>query len=132
MRTLLVGIALGAAASTISFMIGGFLSKDEEVQRRTTLIFYDIPESVEYYETPPDFKRDVAAVGDKLRGCGTIKLHFRTSPKIPDGPYGSVAIFLNEMNSVQLSCIQEIMKEGSVGWYIDEFAGPIELGLENF
>ena len=132
MRKLLIGLALGAAASTISFMIGGTLAQEEETQSRTVIIFYDNLRPVEYYETAPEYEHDVAAVGEELTGCGTIKLHFVPASTIPDGPPASVAIFLDEVNSSQKYCIQQIMKEGSVGWYIDEVAGPIELGLENF
>ena len=66
MKAMLVGIALGAAASTISFVIGGFFAQEDEVQPRTAIIFYDETKPVEYYETAPDYEENVAAIGEQL------------------------------------------------------------------
>ena len=126
MRTLLVGIALGSAASTLSFVIGGALAQEEEKRPRAAIIF-DEPD--QYFNSALDYKGYVAAIGEDLRSCGSIKLHFVPSSTIPDGPSARVAIFFDEVNYAQLSCIEQIMKEGSGDWYIDLDTGPIELGI---
>jgi hypothetical protein len=127
MRTLLFGIALGSAASTLSFVIGGVLAQEEEKRPRAAIIFG----RDQYFPSALNYRGNVAAIGEELRSCASTKLHFVPSSTIPDGPSARVAIFFDEVNYAQLSCIEQIMKEGSGDWYIDLDTGPIELGITN-
>ncbi|WP_150115237.1 hypothetical protein [Pelagerythrobacter marensis] len=127
MRRLLVGIALGAAASTLSFIVGGFLSQEKSHEERTVVLFFDGEKSEEYYHSAPAYELSVASIGEKLRDCGVIELHFVPSRGLDSSPF--VAVFWDEMNDIESGCVEDIMKSGEGRWSIHSARDAIELGL---
>lgn len=127
MRRLLVGITLGAAASTLSFIVGEFLSQEKSHEERTVILFFDGEKSEEYYHSASAYELGVASIGKKLRNCGVIELHFVPSQGLHSSPF--VAVFWDEMNDVESDCVESIMKSGEGSWSIHSAKDAIELGL---
>lgn len=128
MREWLVAVAAGVAIGITSCIFSDTFARKEAVQERTVVLFFDEINSTEVEESLPLYEGGVAAIGERLRDCGQIELHFVPSQNfIHSQPF--VAVFWDELNDTQADCVMRMMKSQSVSWLIDESKGPTHLGL---
>ena len=128
MRQWLVAVAAGVAIGITSCIFSDNFARKETVQERTVVLFFDELNSIEREEPAPLYEGGVAAIGERLRDCGQIELHFVPSQNfIHSQPF--VAVFWDELNDTQAGCVMRMMKSQSVSWLIDESKGSSHLGL---
>ena len=129
MRQLLIAVAGGAFLGIASCILSDSFAQADMGQARTAVLFFDQIESAAKEEPSPPYAEGVAAIGEKLRDCGNIELHFVPRQNfVHSEPF--VGVFWDELNDVQADCVMRLMRTQSVLWIIDESEGPTQLGLQ--
>ena len=130
MRQLLIAVAGGVFLGVASCILSDNFAQADKGPTRTAVLFFDQVESPAQGNSSPSYAEGVAGIGEKLRACGTIKLHFAPRQNfVHSEPF--VAVFWDELDDTQSACVTRLMKNEGVRWTIAKSEGPSQLGLQH-
>ena len=132
-------IAIGAAASTISFLFGYVLSSDEPhpAAEKIYLVLTDADEALPDEDTTLSMSDKEAellfngppVLSEELVRCDAGELFF--SEMLGGGVHRRPQVAVDWLNilDARKSCVEALMESEKVHWRFVEAASPIELGL---